>query len=157
MTREDFEAGGKPTFRDLFGAIDELRKEQRQDLKDMEGRLTNTMKNVLDEFRCFRDETNKKIKEIDASGSAALEDHINSTRVAEAEAEAKLKVQAVETAAQLKVVAADTQAREEILHGGWAFVSKNITLILVIIFSVIAFLDLIDLRGLVQTISTWFH
>jgi len=103
MTQEDFENGGKPTFRDLYKAVDDLRKEQganlkdlrneqKQDLADMEGRLLNAFNNLKDEFRSGIADNAKRIAELDCSGTAALVAHLEATRLEKARNEGRTEV-----------------------------------------------------------------
>jgi predicted phage gp36 major capsid-like protein len=130
MTQDDFENGGKPTFRDLFAAMTDLRTEQREALRAMEERLMHALAGVVEQFRLHTEATDKKLQEIDCRGSAALEEYINSTKLA----------------------AAKREGKQEVISSTQVFVSKNWKLIGLAFIGMMLYLGDVDLHSLIA----WF-
>lgn len=84
------ENGGRVTQRDLYNSIENLRLENKEDLKDMKEELLKAINDALGEFRSFR-ETHALVHEsLERRGPQAISDYISGQEKATARSEGRI-------------------------------------------------------------------
>lgn len=122
------ENGGRVTQRDLYTAIQDLRRENKQDLKDMKEELLKALQETLSEFRLYRQQHAEQHESLDRTGTQALSAHLQ----AEATSEARSK------------------GARDAAFGTLRFLNSNWKFFLILSAALLAALNRIDIDALIE-------